>query len=148
MLAIAGKGGIVYGIDRSSRIPVFNTPGTTLENNEIPVSGTWLYVCPGLQGGVMFTSPAYNTTTGTLYAGMNDHCAWYIKDNGIPGLKGFVVKDWPAAAKLEAPRGWVTAINGKPGRCGGNIKPSRRCRPVWCRPGAVCCSPATRTAIF
>jgi len=33
MLAIAGKGGIVYGIDRSSRIPVFDTPGTTLENN-------------------------------------------------------------------------------------------------------------------
>ena len=115
MLAIAGKGGIVYGIDRSTRIPVFDTPATTLKNNDIPVSRTWLYVCPGLQGGAMFTSPAYSPKTGTLYVGMNDHCAWYIKNNGIPFLKGFVVKDWPAAAKLEAPRGWVTAINGANG---------------------------------
>jgi alcohol dehydrogenase (cytochrome c) len=115
MLAIAGKGGIVYGIDRSSRIPVFDTPGTTLENNEIPLSGTWLYVCPGLQGGAMFTSPAYDPGTGALYAGMNDHCAWYIQNNNIPNLYGFAVKDWPAAAKLQAPRGWVTAINGATG---------------------------------
>jgi len=115
MLAIAGKGGIVYGIDRSTRIPVFDTPATTLKNNDIPVNKTWLYVCPGLQGGAMFTSPAYSPKTGTLYVGMNDHCAWYIKNNGIPFLKGFVVKDWPAAAKLEAPRGWVTAINGTNG---------------------------------
>jgi alcohol dehydrogenase (cytochrome c) len=118
MLAVTGKSGIVYGIDRSTRIPVFDTPGTTLENNEIPLSDTWLYVCPGVQGGAMFTSPAFNPGTGTLYAGMNDHCAWYIKSSQItggPGGGGTVVKDWPAAAKLEAPRGWVTAINGATG---------------------------------
>ena len=63
----------------------------------------------------MFSSPAYNPGAGTLYAGMNDHCAWYIQNNNIPGLFGFVVKDWPAAAKLQAPRGWVTAINGATG---------------------------------
>ena len=105
----------MYGIDRSTRIPVFDIPATTLKNNDIPVNRTWLYVCPGLQGGAMFASPAYSPKTGTLYVGMNDHCAWYIKNNGIPFLKGFVVKDWPAAAKLEAPRGWVTAINGANG---------------------------------
>jgi alcohol dehydrogenase (cytochrome c) len=118
MLAIAGKSGIVYGIDRSTRIPVFDTPGTTLENNEMPLSGTWLYVCPGVQGGAMFIGPAYNPGTGTLYLGMNDHCAWYIKNSLITGGQGgggSVVKDWPAAAKLQAPRGWVTAINGATG---------------------------------
>ena len=30
-------------------------------------------------------------------------------------LRGFAVKDWLAAAKLQAPRGWVTAINGATG---------------------------------
>jgi len=84
MLAIAGKGGIVYGIDRSTRIPVFDTPATTLQNNEIPLNGTWLHVCPGLQGGAMFTSPAYDPGTGALYVGMNDHCAWYIKNENFP----------------------------------------------------------------
>jgi alcohol dehydrogenase (cytochrome c) len=118
MLAIDGKGGIVYGIDRASHIPVFDTPATTLENNEIPLNGTWLYGCPGVQGGAMFTGTAYHPGTGTLFAGMNDHCAWYIKNKNItvgPGGGGFVVKDWPAAAKLQAPRGWVTAINGATG---------------------------------
>jgi alcohol dehydrogenase (cytochrome c) len=115
MLAITGKGGLVYGIDRTTRIPVFDTPATTLTNDQVPLGNTWLYVCPGLQGGAMFSGPAYHPGTGALYAGMNDHCAWYIKNSSIPNTYGWVVKDWPAAAKLQAPRGWITAINGTTG---------------------------------
>jgi alcohol dehydrogenase (cytochrome c) len=115
MLAITGKGGRVFGIDRTTRIPVFDTPATTLTNDQVPVGNTWLYVCPGLQGGAMFNSPAYDPANGALYVGMNDHCAWYIQNDSIPNLEGFVVKDWAAAAKLQAPRGWITAINGTTG---------------------------------
>jgi alcohol dehydrogenase (cytochrome c) len=115
MLAITGKGGIVYGIERATRTPVFETSATTLANNEVPVGETWMRVCPGLQGGAMFSGPAYHPGIGALYVGMNDHCAWYVKNNLIPVLFGFVVKDWPAAAKLQAPRGWVTAVSGSTG---------------------------------
>jgi len=51
------------------------------------------------------------------YVGMNDHCAWYLKNKNINDGAGggTVVKDWPMAAKLQAPRGWITAINGRSG---------------------------------
>jgi len=39
---------------------------------------------------------------------MADHCAWYLKTLGP-------VKDWAAAAKLQAPTGWITVIDGRTG---------------------------------
>jgi alcohol dehydrogenase (cytochrome c) len=117
MVAITGKNGRVYGLDRATQSLVFNTPATTLENDQEPLTGNWLYVCPGLQGGAQFTGTAYNPATGTLYIGMNDHCAWYFSNPSAPDATngGGVVKDWAAAAKLQAPTGWITAINGATG---------------------------------
>jgi alcohol dehydrogenase (cytochrome c) len=117
MLAIAGKSGRVYGIDRTTRAPVFETPGTRLENDTTPLDATWRFVCPGLQGGAMFNGAAYHPGIGALYVGMSDHCAWYIKDkNLVPDLGGIPIKDWSAAAKLQAPKGWITAMDGITGR--------------------------------
>jgi len=115
MLAIAGKSGRVYGIDRATHIPVFDTPATIVENDDVPVNSTWMYVCPGLQGGSMFTGPAYDPDTGSLYVGMADHCAWYIKNKKYRWGGGLGIKDWPVAAKLQAPTGWITAMDGKTG---------------------------------
>ena len=56
----------------------------------------------------MFSGTAYHPGTGTLYFGMADHCAWYLKTLGP-------VKDWAAAAKLQAPTGWITVIDGRTG---------------------------------
>lgn len=119
MVAVSGKSGRVYGIDRSTHRVVFDTPATTMWNDQVPTNGNWMYVCPGLQGGAQFEGPAYDPETGLLYTGQNDHCAWYIKGKqfvaGLAGTGGFPVKDWPAAAKREAPRGWITSINGRTG---------------------------------
>ena len=110
MVALTGKSGRVYAIDRATQSLAFNTPATTLENDDVPLDPqTWTYVCPGVQGGAMFNGAAYHPGTGALYVGMADHCAWYLKSLGP-------VKDWAAAAKLQAPRGWITAIDGKSGR--------------------------------
>jgi alcohol dehydrogenase (cytochrome c) len=115
LLAITGKSGRVYGIDRSTHLPIFDTPATTVENDEAPVNSMWMRVCPGVQGGAMFIGPAYDPGSGRLYAGMADHCAWYIKNNAFVPTGISPIKDWPAAAKLQAPRGWITAIDGKTG---------------------------------
>jgi alcohol dehydrogenase (cytochrome c) len=114
MVALTGKSGRVYAIDRATQLLAFNTPATTLENDQEPLNQNWMYVCPGLQGGAMFNGPAYHPGTGALYVGMADHCAWYIKNALISG-GGFSIKDWPAAAKLQAPKGWITAIDGNSG---------------------------------
>jgi alcohol dehydrogenase (cytochrome c) len=115
MVAIAGKNGRVYGIDRSIQALAFNTPATTLENDQAPLSQNWMRVCPGVQGGSMFNGTAYNPTTNTLFVGMSDHCAWFIKNAKFLPHGGAPVKDWSAAAKLQAPKGWITAIDGTTG---------------------------------
>jgi alcohol dehydrogenase (cytochrome c) len=107
MLAIAGKDGRVHGIDRTTRTPIFNTPGTTTENDDVPLDTTWKYVCPGLQGGAMFNGAAYSPDEGILYVGMSDHCAWFTK--------GSPYKDWSAAARFGGPKGWITALDGETG---------------------------------
>ena len=56
----------------------------------------------------MFSGTAYHPGTGTLYFGMAGPCAWYLKTLGP-------VKDWAAAAKLQAPTGWITVIDGRTG---------------------------------
>ena len=60
MLAIAGKSGRVYGIERATRALAFDTPATTIARDDEPLDETWKRVCPGLQGGAMFNGAAYN----------------------------------------------------------------------------------------
>jgi alcohol dehydrogenase (cytochrome c) len=114
MLAIAGKSGRVYAIDRATQLLAFNTPATTLENDQVPLNDTYMHVCPGGNGGAMFNGAAYHPGIGALYVGMVDFCGYYLGNPIIPG-GGFPVKDWPSAAKLQAPRGWITAIDGNSG---------------------------------
>jgi alcohol dehydrogenase (cytochrome c) len=116
MLAIAGKDGRVHGISRATQTPVFNTPATTLENDDVPLDEIWKHVCPGLQGGAMFNGVAHNPATGMLYVGMSDHCAWYLKNKAFgPEFGGAPFKDWSAAARFGAPKGWITALDGENG---------------------------------
>jgi alcohol dehydrogenase (cytochrome c) len=115
LLAIAGKDGRVHGIDRTARAVVFNTPATTIENDDIPLDKIWKHVCPGLQGGAMFNGAAYHPGLGMLFVGMADHCAWYIKHKAYGENGGVPIKDWSAAAKLQAPQGWIVALDGETG---------------------------------
>jgi alcohol dehydrogenase (cytochrome c) len=114
--AIAGKDGYVYGVDRATHALAFKVPGTSLENNDVPLDETWRHICPGLQGGAMFNGAAYWPGVGTLFVGMADHCAWYAKGKKFGETRGSEAKDWAAAAKLKAPKGWITAFDGDSGR--------------------------------
>jgi alcohol dehydrogenase (cytochrome c) len=116
MLAITGKSGRVYGIDRATHTLVFNTPATTILRDDEPLDKSWTLVCPGLQGGAMFNGTAYHPLTDTLYVGMSDHCAFYTKNPAIKPQRGTVIKQWSAAAKREAPAGWITAMDGESGQ--------------------------------
>jgi alcohol dehydrogenase (cytochrome c) len=114
LVAVAGKDGRVYGIDRTARALVFNTPTETLENDSVPVDNTWKRVCPGVQGGAMYNGAAYHPGLGMLFVGVADHCTWYIKDKKMEA-GGNAIKDWPSAAKRQAPKGWITALDGESG---------------------------------
>jgi glucose dehydrogenase len=121
MVLLAGKVGSVFALNRETRMLAFSTPATTLDNEQEPLTGNWMRVCPGVNGGAQFNGAAYHPEIGALYVGMVDFCSWYIKgrsfgDPALAGIGGAQVKDWASAAKLQAPRGWITAIDGKSGR--------------------------------
>jgi glucose dehydrogenase len=152
MIAVTGKSGRVYRIDRASRRLAFDTPATTLINDQVPQNGDWIYTCPGVQGGAQFNGPAYDPRSGTLYTEQNDHCAWYIKGKkfGIPtfgGIGGTQVKDWAAAAKHQALRGWITAINVRTGAVLWTYRAESQVQAGMVPRRAGCCSPATPTSI-
>ena len=105
MLAIAGKDGHVYGIDRGRLAGVFKTPATTIENADAPVtSPPTTRTCPGALGGGQFNGTSYHPGLGALYVGMVDFCAYFWKDVGP--LFDFSVQ----------PRGWITAMDADTGR--------------------------------
>jgi hypothetical protein len=111
MLAITGRSGRVYGIDRAIRALAFNTPATTVAHDEEPLDKTWKRVCPGLQGGALFNGTAYHPGTGALYVGMSDNCTYYTKNEEFQRTGG-------SAAKKDfsqQPKGWITAIDGETG---------------------------------
>ena len=47
---------------------------------------------------------------------MSDHCAFYTKNPAFGPNGGTVIKDWSTAAKREAPRGRITAMDGETGQ--------------------------------
>ena len=110
MLAIAGKSGRVYVIDRATQALAFNTPATTVAHDEEPLDQTWKLVYPSLQGGTLFNGTASHPGTGALYVGMSAHCTYYTKNAEIPPHGGAGVKDFS-----RQPQGWITAIDGETG---------------------------------
>ncbi len=67
MLAIAGKDGHVYGLDRGSQALVFKTPAATIANVDAPPEQTPKLVCPGALGGAQWNGTAYHPGMGALY---------------------------------------------------------------------------------
>jgi alcohol dehydrogenase (cytochrome c) len=119
-LAIAGKDGHVWGIDRATKALVFKTAGTTIANAGPPQDHAWKFTCPGGLGGAQWTGTAYLPATDTIYSGMADWC-WFFKRVPRAALdaghvEGTYYTSGAHAALAVHPTGWVTAMNGSTGR--------------------------------
>jgi len=112
LVATAGKDGMLRVLDRDTHAVIYTTAVTTIENAEGPVTSTPTRVCPGVLGGVEWSSPSYSVRTGMLYVPAVDWCATFTSDaepRYIPGqdyMGGDVDLDPP-----EKAQGWVTAID-------------------------------------
>ena len=116
LVATAGKDGIVRVLDRDTHNVIFQTPVTTLENADQPVTTTPIRVCPGVLGGLEWNGPAYNPGTNLLYTPTVDWCTTFMAFNEvrhIPGklyMGGTYNLDPPARAQ-----GWITALDAASG---------------------------------
>jgi alcohol dehydrogenase (cytochrome c) len=116
LVATTGKDGVLRALDRETHAVVFETPVTTRENADTPVTPTPLRVCPGVLGGSQWNGPAYNPGTNALYVPAVDWCTTFSafeQVRFIPGklyMGGKSELDPPAKAQ-----GWLTAVDASTG---------------------------------
>jgi len=91
-VAVAGKNGYLYVLDRDLKSLDFKVPVTTIDNIDAPLTAEGTRFSPGTQGGVNWNGPAYSPKTNALYV------------NSI---------DWPTLVKLAPPES-VRHETGKP----------------------------------
>lgn len=122
LLAVGGKDGNVYGVERRSGKHLYSTAVTTIENIEAPLTAEGTRFCPGVNGGVEWNGPAYSPRTNTLYVNSIDWCTTVrvAPPEKVRGRKGL---PWTGSSKLRQPfgqpdstrKGWLTAMDADDG---------------------------------
>ncbi len=110
MVAIGGKDGYVYGVNRETRERVFKTAITTISNAGLDPTTSGIEVCPGVLGGVEWNGPALDKTNKAIVVGSVDWC------NVLKADEGFTFK--PGQPNMggvfelaEESRGWVVSLD-------------------------------------
>lgn len=114
LIATVGKDGILRTLNSDSHEPLYETPVTTIENYDVPVTEEGVHACPGVNGGVLWSGPAYYPDDNLIITPAVDYCNVFIADPDpqfIPGqlyMGGGMQRD-------EEMSGWLTAIDAESG---------------------------------
>jgi len=115
LVATVGKDGILRTIDRNSHEALYETPITTLENVEKPVTPEGVLVCPGVLGGVEWNGPAYNPTTNLIYVGAVDWCYTFYSVEAARFIPGKLYMGG-SVQESDSSQGWITAVDAATGK--------------------------------
>jgi alcohol dehydrogenase (cytochrome c) len=120
-VAIGGKDGHLYSVDRATHATLFKTPLTTIKNADAVPTEQGVHACPGPQGGVEWNGPAYSPLTGDVYVGTVDWCATFkrgdIKKVDSPLGAGKIFFGTGYTMDPKGPHtGWVSAVDGVTGK--------------------------------
>ncbi|HEX3866095.1 MAG TPA: PQQ-binding-like beta-propeller repeat protein [Gemmatimonadaceae bacterium] len=118
-VALGGKDGALYVVDRKSRQRLFKTAITTVTPPASPPTEAGVYACPGSLGGVEWNGPAYDPLTNLLYVGAVDWCGTYTTgtdseiSHHMPGDTYYGTNAAPVST--NAASGWLTAVDARSG---------------------------------
>ena len=124
LVATVGKDGILRVVDRTTHERMFETPVTTIDNVDAPVTPLGTHACPGILGGVEWNGPTYHPSANVLVVPAVDWCATYT----LADMTNFVAsKDWIGGTFTldEKQQGWVTAVDAATGRVRWRYRSSR-----------------------
>ena len=116
LVAVGGKDGLLRAVDREGREQLFEVPVTTRSNVDTEPTLEGVYTCPGVLGGLQWSSPAFNPGANLLFAPAVDWCGTFKKADEpryIPGqlyMGGSYTPD-----PMEKSQGWLTAFNASTG---------------------------------
>ena len=115
-VAVAGKDGYLYVIDRESRTEQYKVATTTVDAHPRPPTPSGVHVCPGVAGGTFWNGPAFDPLSRTIFVGSVDECGTEFSAPGIPytGTKRYAGGTFrPDPVPM---RGWITAVDADTGR--------------------------------
>ncbi|MCE5215476.1 PQQ-binding-like beta-propeller repeat protein [bacterium] len=72
MVAVGGKNGYLYGLDRDLTTVLLKVPLVRMINTDAPITAAGTRFAPGTQGGVNWNGPAYSPSTNALYVNTRD----------------------------------------------------------------------------
>jgi alcohol dehydrogenase (cytochrome c) len=78
VMAEAPKDGQLYAFDLDANRKIFETPVTTRENVDVPLSDKPVHFCPGTSGGSEWNGTAYSPDTNLFYNGTEDWCSTVV----------------------------------------------------------------------
>jgi alcohol dehydrogenase (cytochrome c) len=123
MVAVGGKDGYLYGLDRNLKRVFFKAPVTRHFNVNAPITPEGTRFLPGTQGGVNWNGPAYSPLHNALFVNTRDWGTTVklggpetleVHEVGKPFLgssNGFGEDD-PHSERL----GWLTAVDADTGK--------------------------------
>jgi len=124
LVATVGKDGILRVLDRETRERLYQTPITTQQNVDVPLSKDGVLVCPGLLGGVEWNGPAYNPRANLLYVNAVDWCTTFALEDSVRFVEGeLYVGGTFELAKTS--QGWLTAVDASTGRVAWRYRSAR-----------------------
>jgi len=123
MVAVGGKNGYLYGLDRHLKKLFFKVPVTRHINEDAPITPEGTRFAPGTQGGVNWNGPAYSPLQNALFVNTRDW-ATTVKLGGPETLEDHKVgapfigssnvfgDDDPKSEQS----GWLTSVDADTGR--------------------------------
>lgn len=113
---MAAKDGLMRLVDRETRDEIYSVAVTTRSNFDAEITEEGVHVCPGLVGGVEWSSPAYSPKLDMLVIPAVDWCGVFKKDDearfvaGQQFMGGSFTWD-----PVEKSAGWLTALKATTG---------------------------------
>ena len=130
LVVTVGKDGLLHGLDRDTQEHLFEVPVTRRENTAAPLTTDPVRACPGIQGGVEWSGPAFNPQLNMVYTPAVDWCASFWRaesfeqrDRGIFSLIGGGAR----GDAYDDARGWLTAVDASTGASNGTTSRRNRC---------------------
>src|SRR5262245_7537990 len=116
LVAVGGKDGLLRGVDRERREQLFEVPVTTRSNVDAEPTLEGAYTCPGVLGGLQWSSPAFSPGANLLFAPAVDWCGTFKKADELRYIPGQLYMGGSYTYDpVEKSRGWLTAVNASMG---------------------------------
>lgn len=114
LVGTVGKDGVLRLLDRDSHERLWETPITTIENIDLPLTREGVRVCPGVLGGVEWNGPAYNPQLEVLFVNAVDWCTTFALSDTVRYVTGELYLG--GTVELDSlSHGWLTAVNARDG---------------------------------